>query len=392
MRTPEPKEGKRPRIGLVLQGGGARGAYQIGALKAIAELTAETRAPISIISGASVGAINAAPLAASAQNFGRGVTQLETLWRGLHCGSIYDTRPRAIIATSAHWLFTLALGGLGVGNPCALLDNTPLQKLLHRTFRRSGLERAIRSGALRALCITASSYGRGQAITFFEGADDIKEWDRARRHGRRAQIDVPHLMASSALPFMFPAVRIGDHYFGDGALRLTAPLSPAIRVGAERLLVIGARDNIVSEVEEDAPDEYPSIGEMAGYSLDILFNDNLDADLERLSRMNRALKLLPEDAYPDTDLRVIDTLMIKPSRDLREIASEHMEEMPTTIRLLQRSLGTWGRNGRLTSYLLFEPGYIGALIDLAYKDTMHRADEVRDFFFSDHLERSSTNY
>jgi len=370
----------RARTGLVLQGGGARGAYQIGALKAIAELTAPERAPFPIICGTSVGAINAAPLAASAQNVRRGVARLETVWRGLHCSSIYDTRMRAIMATSAHWLFTLALGGLGVGNPCALLDNAPLGHLLNREYGRDGLRRAIDSGALRALCITASSYGGGQAISFFEGAPDIEEWDRARRHGRRTEIGVPHLMASSALPFMFPAVRIDDEYYGDGALRLTAPFSTAIRVGADRLLVIGARDSLDPVEGPGGAPEYPSIGEMAGHALDILFNDNLDADLERLNRVNRTLALLPEDARQETDLRVIDTLMLEPSRDLRDIAAEHMQEMPTTIRLLLRSLGSWGSNGRLISYLLFEPGYIGALIDLAYEDTMRRADEVRAFF------------
>lgn len=367
----------------MLQGGGARGAYQIGVLKAVAELTAEVRAPISIISGTSVGAVNAAPLAASARTLRRGVKRLEKLWRGLHCGSVYDTRPRAIMATSMHWLVTLAFGGLGVGNPCALLNNAPLEKLLRREFQREGLQRAIRSGALHALCITASSYGSGQSITFFEGADDIKEWDWARRHGRRTQIDMRHLMASAALPFMFPAVRIGDRYYGDGALRLTAPLSPAIQAGADRLLVIGARDNFGSGIAEDAPEEYPSIGDMAGHSLDILFNDNLDADLERLTRVNRTLRLVSDSAQEKTDLRIIDTLVIEPSRDLRDIAVDHMDEMPTTMRLLLRSLGSWGRNGRLTSYLLFEPGYIGALIDLAYKDTMDQADKVRDFFFED---------
>ncbi|MDA3857759.1 MAG: patatin-like phospholipase family protein [Roseovarius sp.] len=369
----------KAQAGLVLQGGGARGAYQVGALKAIAEITGSRRNPFPIISGASVGAINAAPLAAASMDFQRGVKHLETLWHGLSCDSIYETRPSAIIATSARWLWTLAFGGLGVGDPCALLDNRPLSQLLQREFQRDGIARAIRQGALRALCITASSYNGGEAVTFFEAVEDAEGWQRARRLGVRTEIQADHLMASTALPFIFAAVRVENQYFGDGSLRLTAPLSPAIRMGADRLLVIGARDGERNSGKDGETEEYPSIGDMGGHALDILFNDNLDADIERLHRINKTVQLLSPKRREESGLRFIDLITLQPSRDLRHIAGEHAHEMPRTIRLLLRSIGSWGKDGRLVSYLLFEPGYVGALIRLGYEDTMKRRDELREF-------------
>ncbi len=366
-------------VGLVLQGGGARGAYQAGVLKAIAEIDESGRNPFPIIAGASVGAINAAALAANCTDFPDATLRLEALWRGLHSGTVYDTRPTAIAGTSARWLWTLLAGGFGIADPCALLDNAPLRALLSERFRREGIALAIREGALDAVCVTAASYERGRSVSFFEAREDAVEWQRARRDGVRARITTDHLMASSALPFVFAPVRMTDGFYGDGALRLTSPLSPAIRLGAEKLLVIGVRDNVPDPETDGAEATFPSIGEMSGHALDILFNDNLDADVERLSRINRTLSLIPPDARDETGLRVIDVLTLNPSIDLRDLAQEHAHEMPRTIRLLMRSLGAWGRDSRLVSYLLFEPGFIGALIDLGYKDTMARADEVRGF-------------
>lgn len=194
----------------------------------------------------------------------------------------------------------------------------------------------------------------------------------------RAEIGARHLVASSSLPFIFAPVKLSDQYFGDGSLRLTAPLSPAIRAGADRLFVIAARDNLPDEGgAADAP--APTFGEMAGHALDILFNDNLDADHERLTRINNTVSLLSEDARSKTPLREIETLRLSPSQDLRDFAVRYANEMPAFIRLLMRSIGSWGKDGRLISYLLFEPGYITALIDLGYADTMARRDEVRQF-------------
>lgn len=366
------------QIGLVLQGGGARGAYQIGVLKAVAEIAKTRQTPFPIISGASVGAINAAPLAASSGDFRRGVRHLEKLWRGLHSDNIYHTHATAIAASSARWLWSIVFGGLGVGDPCALLDNAPLRSLLERETDWRHLHKAIQRGTLHALCITASSYDDGQAVTWFVARDGIDGWERAKRIGVRAEIGTDHLMASSALPFVFPAVKVDGHYYGDGSLRLTAPFSAPIRMGADRIFIISVRDKHVGPQEGKEPG-YPSIGEMAGHALDIMFNDNLESDHERLGRINDTLARMSDEARKDMPLRMINTLMISPSRDLRVVASEHADEMPRTIRLLLRSLGSWGKDDRLVSYLLFEPGYIGALIDLGHKDAMAQAEKIASF-------------
>ncbi|WP_272002330.1 patatin-like phospholipase family protein [Roseovarius sp. ZX-A-9] len=367
------------KTALVLQGGGARGAYQVGVLKAIAEITNCRRSPFQIVCGASVGAINAAPLAAASSDFQCGMRELETLWRSLRCSSVYDTRTLPLVATALRWAWTLLFGHFGVGAPCSFLNNAPLGALLEREFDQRDISRAISAGTLHALCITASSYDEGKAVTFVTGHDDITNWARARRRGVRTEIGPDHLLASSSLPFVFAPVRIDGEFYGDGSLRLTAPLSPAIRTGADRVLVIAARDNIADEPQMPKQTKSPSIGEMAGHALDIMFNDNLDADHERMSRVNQTLSLLPEERRRQTPLRVIDTVMLSPSKDLRRIAGRYAGEMPFAIRLLMRTLGSWGSDGRLISYLLFESSYISALIDLGYADTMEKENDVRDF-------------
>ncbi|MBI6628546.1 patatin-like phospholipase family protein [Pontibaca salina] len=376
---PDPVHGQA--TALVLQGGGARGAYQVGALRAISEIMRRRKSPFPIVCGSSVGAINAAPLAVASMHFPRGVRRLERLWRSLHCGSVYETRMAPLLGTALRWLTTLVLGRFGHIGPSSLLDNSPLARLLEREVHPDAISRAIACDALHALCITASSYDHGKAVTFFQANATLKEWSRARRSGERTRITPEHLLASSALPFVFSPVELGGAYYGDGSMRLTSPLSPAIHSGADRILVIAARDH-EPEPNSESPHINPSFGEMVGHALDILFNDNLDSDHERLIRINHTLSLLSDEGRQKTPLRQIESLMLSPSRDLRLIASDHATELPLAIRLLMRSIGSWGSDGRLVSYLLFEPGYIGALIDLGYADTMARADEVREFLLA----------
>lgn len=369
----------RRRTALVLQGGGARGAYHVGVIRAIAEITKAQHSPFQIVCGASVGAINAASIAVATLDFQAGARHLEVLWRGLRSNSVYDTRAMTLFLTSARWAATLLFGHLGLRATGGLLDYSPLAALLQREFNRKQLLFAIRTGALHALCITASSYSEGKAVTFFEGNAKLNSWERARRRGMRTAITPEHLLASSALPFAFAPVRLQANYFGDGALRSTSPLSPAVRTGADRILVIATRDNAPDPALFVPPQQSPSLGVVAGHALDILFNDNLEADLERMTRINHTISLLTPDARKLTSLRQVETLMISPSRDMRELAKPFKSEVPPAVRLLLRSIGAWGGDGRMISYLMFEPGYVGAQIDLGYADAMARAPEIEAF-------------
>lgn len=370
---------EHPILGLVLPGGGARGAYQAGALKAISEIVSRPSNPFPVIMGASVGAINAVALASKASHFRTAVEHVVEVWSALTTENVYRTDLLTIMKGGAQWVASLTPAGmLGVPRPRAVLDNAPLAEFLRRQIELEGIDRSIAEGALRAVGVTASSYERARAITFFQGVDGLEEWTRVRRDGVAAPITVDHIMASAALPLIFQAQRIGNEYFGDGSLRLTSPLSPAIHCGADRILVIGVRDAKPQSAGGGQP-EYPSLGTLSGYLLDMIFMDNLDADIERTRRVDHTLALMPEERRAAARLRDVDVFMVQPSRDVRDIAREHAGEMPWTIRMLLKRMGVWGRDWRLPSYLLFEREYCSALIGLGYADVMAQRTEIARF-------------
>lgn len=366
------------RRALVLPGGGARGAYQVGVLRAIAEIKRDEGNPFPVICGTSAGAINAAVLASHAHEFSVGIERLEHFWSTMSCARIYRTDAAAVFGSGLRWALSLTFGGRFPASPRSLLDNRPLADFLERNLHLEGIAEALDREVLRGVAVTASAYSRAAAISFYQGSQDVAPWSRARRHGERARLTAAHLLASAALPLLFPAVRIGYEFYGDGGMRMLAPLSPAIHLGADRLLIITTRDE-KPDPAPAAPAPYPSLGEIGGYLLDTVFMDTLNADLNRLHRINRTLELVPEERQAGSGLKPIDTLVIRPSRDLRRVTEEHAGDIPWAVRLLLRTLGGWGRDWRMASYLLFEAPYCGELMRLGYEDGLREREALEAF-------------
>ncbi len=370
------------RTALILTGGGARAAYQVGVLKAVRELLPEPSAnPFPILCGTSAGAINAAALAIGAQDFGAGVAQLERIWSGFSAGQVYRADPAGIALTGIRWFGALAAGWLTHRAPRSLLDNQPLRRLLETHLDFGKIQAAIESRALHSVSITCSGYDTGQSVTFFQGRADLEPWRRTQRVGAHVMLTLDHLMASSAIPFVFPAVRINREWFGDGSMRQIAPISPAIHLGADRILVIGA-GRMAAEASRPQAEAYPALAQIAGHALSSIFLDSLAVDLERATRINHTLSLIPEEVRRSRhlDIRPIDVLVISPSERLDTLAAEHATALPVAVRALLGGIGAKNRRGgALTSYLLFEASYTQALIELGYRDTVARAAEVRGF-------------
>ncbi len=374
--------------GLILPGGGARNAYQAGVLKAIAEiLPDDTTNPFPVICGTSSGALNAAILASNATRFSEGVTRLTGIWENFSCDKIFYTDAWTAIKSGARWAAAFVTASLGTSSPRALLDNSPQRSFIESHIRLARIQHAIDSGALRALAITASSYSSGHSISYFQGVDGLLPWQRTRRFGIEEEISIDHLMASSAIPLVFPAVWLNNEYHGDGSMRESTPLSPALHLGANRLLIIGVRNPTPDTAPlAGASVPYPSIGQITGYMLDTLFMDSLDADIERMNRINHMLTEVPDKRVEldDTTLRPIEFLAISPSRDVREIAQRHAVDFPRSVRLLLKGLGALTQEGRpLVSYLLFEPGFCRELMELGYRDGLTAQEEIRELLLSE---------
>lgn len=389
-----------PPTGLLLTGGGARAAYQVGVLEAIADLRQACGAgsepnPFPIITGTSAGAINAAALACGADNFDRAVRRIARVWRQFHANQVYGADSLSVMRSGARWLTLVSIGWALARwrrmRPQSLLDNKPLEKLLVKMVPLVRLPRLIRKGHLKALAVTASSYSSGEHVTFFESAEPVKPWVRSQRKAARDRITHEHLLASSAIPFIFPAkgIEVDDHieYFGDGSMRQSAPIAPAIHLGAERILVIGA--GRMHEPKNDAAanptPNYPSLAQIAGHALSNIFLDALAVDVERVQRINQTLSLIPEEKRAHSALRPIELLVIAPSQRLDAVAARHVGDLPTPVRTMLGALGVTSnmadvRGAALASYLLFEAGYTQELMALGRADTLAMRAQVCQFF------------
>ena len=381
--------------GLILSGGGARAAYQAGVLCGIARILGRgTSTPFPIISGTSAGAINAATLAVHADDFRLGVARLLRWWRAVSVESVYRADFASLSGSALRFLGTLLGAARASGGASSMFDNAPLARTIAGEIDLSRLDRMIKQGALRALAVNATSYATGQAVSFFQGAMSVSPWKRTRRRGERCTLGVEHLMASTAIPFIFPAVRLRDDFYMDGSVRQIAPLSPALHLGARRLVVI-AVGQFVGQRRSDAngamTPHYPSFAQVTGHALSSIFLDNLGADLERLMQMNRVVDRL--ERHPgetgESGTAHVDAFVIVPSQDIGDIARDYVTRLPLGVRILLRGFGSSrGTGANLPSYLLFDRGFCRKLIALGYADTLARREEIAAFLAGTHVRYS----
>jgi len=369
-------------LGLILPGGGARNAYQVGVLKAVEELLPPNKpSPFPVVTGTSAGSLNAGMVASRAIDFTDGIQRLQGMWENLHMDMVVRTDAKSTAKNGAKWIWSFATGGGSQTQPDSLLDNTPLRSLVENHINLARMRQCVQSGHLRALGITTSSYGRGASLTYYEGQEDLASWERTRRYGVPARLNVDHFMASIAIPVIFPAINIGNEYHGDGSMRESAPLSPALHLGADKLLIISVRNPQTEYNPITEAPVYPNLGMVAGYMFDTLFMDRLDSDIERLKRINFALTQSSKTSFTHNDsvLRPVDFLVISPSVDIRTIVSNHVHRFPRSIKIMLSGLGAMTKEGRpLTSYLLFDSNFARDLIELGYNDAQKQRDQLQE--------------
>lgn len=369
------------RPGLVLSGGGARGAYQAGVVKGIAEIAADlgVEQPLPILTGVSAGAINASYLASGCDDFGVAADKMAMMWSRLTADRVFKTDALTAGRSGLRLLTDATIGALYSKKLArSLLDTAPLRRLLTETIPFDRIQQNVIDGHLKALAITAMNYANSTSITFVQGRPNAPMWMRSRRRSERATIDVPHVMASSALPLFFPPVPVGDFHFGDGTLRNQAPLSPAIHLGAQKLIVVSVRKSD-APTTQPPPAVDPSLARVLGVMLNALLLDSLDADMERLSRINTTVSLIPEEQRQGLSLRPVDYLWIRPSQDIGHLAGDLFDRLPRVIRYLVGGLGSSREAAELTSYLLFDPDFCGQLVAMGHKDAHDQRDQIAKF-------------
>ncbi|MDY7561164.1 patatin-like phospholipase family protein [Pseudomonas sp. 10B1] len=375
-----------PITGLILSGGGARAAYQVGVLAGISELMpAGTPNPFPVIVGTSAGAINAVKLASGAAHFCSAVHQLVDFWQGFRSHQVLRSDWAGVIRQATRFVGHSLLG-VGSQVPVALLNSSPLRELLNARLDLEGIDRAIVAKHLRAVAVTAFGYESGQAVTFYQGKGTIDSWLRHRRIGLPTQLTVDHLLASSAIPLLFAPVKIDQEFFGDGAVRQSAPISPALHLGANRVLVVGVSGNprgieTNSSIQRVKVGTQPTLAQIGGHMLNSTFIDSLESDIELLERLNMLSHLLPGGQPIRTlGLAPVEVLVISPSQPIDEIAARHRHELPPALRTFLRGPGATKTSGAgVLSYLLFEAGYCSELIELGRRDALAQSDQLKQF-------------
>ena len=370
-------------LGLVLTGGGARAAYQVGALRALAELFGNGPLPFPVVCGVSAGAINGSSLAAEADDFPRAVKHLTDTWLSLTPEHVYRTDALSLVSIGSGWFRGLTAGGTQPPRRYNhLLDTSPLRELLGREIPFEAIRENVARGLVRGVAISATNYETGTSVTFFDGAPEMKPWARSRRMGVKTAITLDQVMASAAIPIFFPPVQVGGSWFGDGGVRLTAPMSPALHLGADRVLVIGIRHPRTAEetvvINEAAQRDDLPLSQILGVLMNAVFLDSLEPDIERVERVTEMLDTIQRPA--DSHLRPVHILLLQPSQDLAALASDQVMRFPRTLRFLLKGLGVSQKGGSdLLSYLAFEQQYIERLVTLGYDDTRARFEEIRGF-------------
>ena len=359
---------------LVLSGGGARGAYQVGVLQQIARQHPEFSFPI--ITGVSAGAINAAFIASHREDLAQATEQLAQRWSKLTTSTVMRTDVPSLLGNAMRIAGTVATGGARIAPATrGLVDTRPLRRFLETLVKPENIEANIRDGRLQALAVSATSYRTGDSITFVQGSPDTSMWDRFRRRSRADRIGVDHVLASAAIPLFFPACQVEGEYFGDGSLRQPYPLAPAVHLGADRLLAVSSRYASPAQADDAEPGPYPSTARILGLMLNSIFLDQLDADAERLERVNELLQRVDPKQRWRIPEREVELLVLRPSRDIGRMAALYEHKLPRALRHLVRGLGTRrGSGSDLLSYLLFVPEFLSDLIELGERDAeMNRA-------------------
>lgn len=369
------------KTALVLPGGGARASYQVGALKAISEVVPHLENPFPIFCGTSAGAINAVALSSRPENFLDSCRWLEELWLNLEADHVYRSDWTGIIRNAWRLLLSLFNSGIAVGRPVALLDNLPLKQLLREKIDFSGIGRNLQSGKLFAVSVTAMNYTELVSVTFYQGGPEKADWQRWRRHGIPTPLQLRHLAASTAIPTIFPPQRIGRNYYGDGALRQLTPISPALHLGADRVLIISPTGHKRTYEKPYKRVHSPAFGQIIAHLLNSAFVDSLETDIEMLEQMNQLLQFVP-DTLTNQEGRVlkpIEPLVISPSEDIDVLAEQYAKYLPRSVRTLLRISGGSTSDGgvNVASYLLFSPEFCNRLMELGYADAMAAAEEIK---------------